>query len=311
MMPRGPRLDVADALYHVIARGVERRAIVRDDCDRADFVERLAALCVEEGATLFAFVLMDNHFHLVVRRHRRPLGLLLQRLLTGYSGRFNRRHRRAGHLFQNRYKSIVCEEDHYLLELVRYVHLNPVRAGMVTDPASYPWSSHALYLQRRPPGWLHAEPVLALLGGRVAYRRFVAAGMGQGHRPDLAGSDRQRSEASTRRLWLAGQVLGTEGFAHRLLRCARDNRLDRELQHEASALLPSLAKRIARQFGVPEPLLRSASRRRPLPRARRALIFTAVLEHAARPVDIARYLNVSTAAVSHQLRSLESDDAVS
>ncbi len=310
-MPRGPRLDVADALYHVIARGVERRAIVRDDHDRSDFLERLAVLCVEEGATLFAFVLMDNHFHLVVRRHQRPLGLLMQRLLTGYSGRFNRRHRRAGHLFQNRYKSILCDQNAYLLELVRYVHLNPVRAGMVAEPTSYSWSSHAMYLRPRPPPWLHTETAIELLGGRAAYRRFVADGADQGHRHDLAGEDCRRVDEHERRLWLGGQVLGSAQFARGLLRSARHSRLDRELQREAGALLPTLAVRIARQFAIPEPLLRSASRQRPLPRARRALIFTAVLDHGARPVEVARYLGISTAAVAQHLRSLEVDDTVS
>ena len=151
-MPRGPRIDVEGGLYHVIARGVERRAVFRDDQDRNGFVERLSALVEEESIDLFAYVLLDNHFHLVARRQQSPLAQFMRRLLTGHTVTFNRRHRRAGHLFQNRYKSVLCDEDSYLLQLVRYVHLNPVRARIVADPADYRWSSHAIYLVAQQQG---------------------------------------------------------------------------------------------------------------------------------------------------------------
>src|SRR5450756_354991 len=127
-MPRGPRLDVADALYHVIGRGVERRPIFRTEPDRIDFLRRLQRLAGEEDVSVFAYVLMDNHFHLVLRRGRTTLAQFMRRLLTGYSVSFNRRHRRSGHLFQDRYHAVLCGGDAYLLVLVRYVHLNPVRA---------------------------------------------------------------------------------------------------------------------------------------------------------------------------------------
>src|SRR3972149_10674247 len=118
-MPRGPRLDVEGALYHVIARGVERRAIFGDDRDRQGFVARMSALVEDESIELLAYLLLDNHFHLVLRRHERPLAQFMRRLLTGHTVTFNRRHRRVGHLFQNRYKSVLCDEDRYLVQLVR------------------------------------------------------------------------------------------------------------------------------------------------------------------------------------------------
>ncbi len=108
-MPRGPRIDVEGALYHVIARGVERRPIFRCERDREDFVQRVARLAGAADITVFAYVLLDNHFHLVVRRGQQPLGQFMRRLLTGYSTAFNRRHRRAGHLFQNRYQAVLCD----------------------------------------------------------------------------------------------------------------------------------------------------------------------------------------------------------
>ena len=132
-MPRQARLDAPNALHHVMVRGLERRAIFRDDVDRADFVARLAALAEAGALTVYAWALLPNHAHLLVRTGSRPLPRSMRSLLTGYAGHFNRRHHREGHLFQNRYKSIMVEEDPYLLELVRYLHLNPLRAHVVSD----------------------------------------------------------------------------------------------------------------------------------------------------------------------------------
>ena len=117
-MPRVGRLDVQGGLYHVIGRGVERRKVFRSDKDCEDFEGRLAALVEPEEMTLFAYVLLVNHFHIVIRRDgARPLGRFVGRVLTGYVGSFNLRYRRVGHLLQNRYKAILCENDAYLLQL--------------------------------------------------------------------------------------------------------------------------------------------------------------------------------------------------
>jgi len=137
-MPRQSRLDAPETLHHVMVRGIERRALFRDDQDRADFVARLAALAEQGALTVYAWALLPNHAHLLVRTGIRPLPRSMRRLLTGYAGAFNRRHQRVGHLFQNRYKSIVVEEEPYLLELVRYLHLNPLRAGVVQSGTCNP-----------------------------------------------------------------------------------------------------------------------------------------------------------------------------
>ena len=128
-MPRGPRLDAPGVLHHVMVRGLERRALFRDDRDRADFLRRVGAVAARRALTVYAWALLPNNVHLLVRTGTRPLARSMRSLLTGYAGAFNRRHHRAGHLFQNRYKSIVVEEEPYLLELTRYIHLNPLRAG--------------------------------------------------------------------------------------------------------------------------------------------------------------------------------------
>jgi putative transposase len=126
-MPRRARVDAAGALQHIICRGIQRCRIYRDDSDRQDFLSRLGQILRETRTTCYAWALMPNHFHLLLRTGDVPISTVMKRLLTGYALRFNRRHRRCGHLFQNRYKSILCQEDAYLLELVRYIHLNPLR----------------------------------------------------------------------------------------------------------------------------------------------------------------------------------------
>ena len=121
-MPRQSRLDTPGALHHIVMRGIERRKIFWDDTDRDDFLNRLGDLLNQTRTPCYAWVLIPNHVHLLLRTGLVPLSTVMRRLLTGYAVRFNRRHRRHGHLFQNRYKSFLCQEDPYLLELVRYIY---------------------------------------------------------------------------------------------------------------------------------------------------------------------------------------------
>ena len=132
-MPRRARLDAPGTLHHVIIRGIERRKIVDDDQDRQAFVNRLGDLVIETETQVFAWALMTNHAHILLKSSAYGVSKFMSRLLTGYAIQYNRRHGRHGHLFQNRYKSIVCQEDAYFKELVRYIHLNPLRAQMVSS----------------------------------------------------------------------------------------------------------------------------------------------------------------------------------
>ena len=130
-MPRQARLDAPGVLHHIMIRGIERRKIFTDDKDREDMLDRLAKLLPETQTACYAWAFLPNHAHFLFRTGVTPLATVMRRLLTGYAVSFNRRHKRRGHLFQNRYKSIVCQEDAYLKELVRYIHLNPVRAVLL------------------------------------------------------------------------------------------------------------------------------------------------------------------------------------
>ena len=151
-MPRQARLDTPGLLQHVMARGIERREIFKDDQDRQSFLERLAVILEKTQTQCYAWALIPNHFHLLLRTSLTPLSKVMRRLMTGYAVTFNKRHKRSGHLFQNRYKSVVCEEDPYLLELIRYIHLNPLRAGLVKDLKEldkYPWTGHSAILGKK------------------------------------------------------------------------------------------------------------------------------------------------------------------
>jgi REP element-mobilizing transposase RayT len=135
-----------------MARVIERRKIFWDNKDRSSFLERFAVILEETQTQCYAWALIPNHFHLLLRTGPTPLSTVMRRLMTGYAVTFNIRHRRSGHLFQNRYKSVVCEEDPYLLELIRYIHLNPLRAKLVEDLNAldkYPWTGHSAILGRR------------------------------------------------------------------------------------------------------------------------------------------------------------------
>ena len=155
-MPRQPRLDAPGALHHVIGRGIEQTKIFRKDEDLLDFIKRLAGLAHDGLLAVYAWALMPTHYHLLVRTDKQPLATGMRKLLTGYVVNFNRRHKRCGHLFQNRYKSIVCEDEPYLLELTRYIHLNPLRAGIVNSFSEinhYRWSGHGVLMGNTKNDW--------------------------------------------------------------------------------------------------------------------------------------------------------------
>lgn len=147
-MARGPRIHYDGAVYHVMARGVDGRDIFLDDLDRRAFLEATRLVKNEAPFTILAYCLMGNHFHFAIRVGGMPLSRIMQRLLTSYVMAFNLRHDRQGHLFQARYKAVLCRDDAYLIALIRYIHMNPVRAGIVSSPESWPWSSHFDYIGR-------------------------------------------------------------------------------------------------------------------------------------------------------------------
>lgn len=227
-MPRQARIDMPGLLQHVIVRGIERRNIFLSDNDRDDFIARLAILLEETSTVCYAWALLDNHFHLLLMPTKTTLASLMRRLLTGYAVAFNLRHKRAGHLFQNRYKSIVCNREAYLLELVRYIHLNPVRAGKVPDLnalTEYRWSGHRQIIGNNDYCIVNEEDILSLFAhqkstARKAYLEFMADGTSKGL-PQLSMGGCRASQSidvslSDKDLY-DDRILGGGSFAERVL----------------------------------------------------------------------------------------------
>jgi len=196
-MGRRPRIHFSGALYHVISRGNQRQSIFKDASDYARFQLILREAQERYSFKLYAYVLMPNHVHLLVEVKHHPLSKVMQSLLYRFTRYYNKRHRKIGHLFQGRYRAILCEKESYLLELIRYLHLNPVRAKLVRDPKQYRWSSHGNYLTGEDGGGIALEEVLSSWSKRRAeavrrYRDFVLEGLGEGHRQDYYEVKEQR-----------------------------------------------------------------------------------------------------------------------
>jgi len=232
-MPRCARLDVPGGFYHLMARGNEKHAIFSDWNDYRNLQERLRRVLAESGEKCLAWCLMPNHFHILLVRGERPLPEFMRRVMTGHAVYFNTRHHRCGHLFQNRYKSILCGRDPYLLELIAYIHLNPLRAGLVKNYgalAAFPWCGHAELLGRTRDGLTDAGMCLGYFGStaetaRLGYEKFLRERVHVYSPGELSrGGYHWRSSAAAG--GSAGaplsdpRILGDSSFVERVLRSA-------------------------------------------------------------------------------------------
>jgi REP element-mobilizing transposase RayT len=184
-MARPLRIEFPGAFYHVTSRGDEKRDIYKSSRDRERFLEYLASAMERYGAVIHAYCLMTSHYHLLLETPLGNLSQIMQHINGAYTTYFNVKRKRAGHLFQGRFKGILVEADQYALEVSRYIHLNPVRAGMVKDPGNYAWSSYLAYIGKSPaPEWLTCRFIRELVGGKVGrleerYREYVEALLGK------------------------------------------------------------------------------------------------------------------------------------
>lgn len=310
-MPRQARLDAPGVLHHVMARGIERRRIFRDDLDLEDFVRRFSTVASSRDLMAYAWSLVPNHFHLLVRTGKTSLSQNMRSLMSGYAGYFNRRHNRHGHVFQNRFKSIVCEEELYLLELVRYLHLNPLRAGVVKNIQEldcYPYCGHSALLGRISRPWQETEDVLGRFSdlrgeAMAAYREFVLAGVNQGRRPELMGGGLLRSQGGWVRVSALRRgreayrsderILGSSSFVESILREAETQGQGRNKQVDLSTLV----RRISQDMAISQESLRGGGRSAVVSRARAVVsyVWTRYLGRSGR--EVARELGVSPQAI--------------
>ena len=319
-MPRQARLDSPGTLHHVMIRGTERAPIFRDDTDRGDFVSRMRKLTRETGTKVAAWSLMRNHVHLLLFSGPAGISMFMRRLLTGYAVGFNLRHRRHGHLFQNRYKSIVCEENTYLLELVRYIHLNPLRAGAVKslgELEEYPWSGHQAIIHKGANDWQERDYVLGQFSEKEgkavrAHSKFMDAGKDQGRRPELVGGGLIRSlggwsevlalKGKRERMEHDTRVLGAGDFVAEIIREA-DKKTTRYIRTgDRDKLISEVIRKICVEEGIGEQELRMGGRARKISNVRARISCHLVREFGISKAEIARYLGVCTSAIARAVQ---------
>lgn len=315
-MPRKARIDAPGALHHIITRGIEKRDIFWDDHDRNNFLERLGAIIDESDTSCYAWALLPNHCHLLFKTGLTPIATVMRRLLTGYAVTFNRRHRRHGHLFQNRYKSILCQEEVYLKELVRYIHLNPLRAKIVEDLEqldSYSFCGHSALMDNVKCSWQKVNAVLSLFGekrrqARRRYRSFVEKGIPQGRRKDLIGGGLVRSAGGWLNVKMLRQtkifyksderILGDGDFVESVLANA-DEQMERKYALQALGLdLDGLAEIVAGITGVKPSRIFSSGKDRSRVRARSLLCFWASRELGISLAELSRRTRISLSSIS-------------
>jgi len=300
-MSRAWRIEYEGALYHLLSRGNEQRDIFKDERDRNIFFDTIGECSERFEIDVFAFVLMDNHYHLLVRTRHANLKKAMHWFGTTYTQRFNRRHFRNGHLFQGRYKSIIVQNDAYLLQLSYYIHRNPLRAGIVKRLADYRWSSYLAYAYgRKAPEWLSKELILSQFASQHRHKRY---------REKV-----QKYAKEEKRLWedlRHGLFLGSKSFVERIRKEHLPSETEPSIPQQTQTAKPS----------DPVSMLRTAERvlkcdvQRfveagrvfgPEKEKRDLMIYLLWKTGGYNNDQIGRLFGISYSAVSHAVRSLKS-----
>ncbi len=286
-MPRKPRIEFSGAFYHVIARGNQRQRIFKEESDHRKYLQILAIYKNRYRYYLYAYVLMGNHVHLLLETQDAPLSRILQGINQTYTMYFNKKYRTVGHLFQGRYKAILCDRDNYLLALLKYIHHNPLRAKIAERLDSYPWSSHPAYIGKSNPlGLVDTDQVLRIFSeskgkARRRYREFMTDGVNL-KKSDVYATVDQRLQ-------------GDEAFVERVL--ADHDGGAGAWKRKRAYSLERIAKVIDEFHGVHKGDLRSPIKSRQATYGRRIFTFTAK-EYGYKGKEIADYLRIEPAAVT-------------
>lgn len=299
-MARKPRIEFDGAFYHVITRGNQKQKIFKDVSDCQKYLQILTIYKNRYHCRLYAYILMSNHVHLLIETKDTPLSKILQGINQSYTLYFNRRYRMVGHLFQGRYKAILCDQDAYLLALLKYIHQNPLRAKIVETLKDYPWSSHHAYAGKNNPlALIDIDQVLRMLSGnndraRNKYRQFMSEKQTLGKEEVYATVDQR--------------VQGSEDFVDEVLK-KYDGAIRKE-RKKKEYTLNAISGAVEKRHSVPLPALRSSAKERRIMLARR--VFTqAAKEYGYRGKEIAEYLRKDPASVSGYLQGEEVGTEVS
>ena len=307
-MPRQARIDMPGQIYHVMARGIERRAIFSEEADCEDLRTRVSVWLKNSGARCLAWCFMPNHFHLLVLRGERPLSEIMRHVMTGYAVHFNLKYKRAGHLFQNRYKAVICGEERYLQEAVPYIHLNPLRGGLVATPEElkgYRWCGHAAALTGACDGILDRDELLSRFGWEEegaadAYLRAVLERAGDSGSMELSGAVSSSGHGSTSREKGSGdggrksldrRILGGRDFVESVLKAAGEDAPAFKSRAEVLA-------EVERSTGVSRMEILSHSHGKAPAQARAAYCYLSVRDAGVGGSELMRELGMTSGAVS-------------
>jgi REP element-mobilizing transposase RayT len=302
-------------------RGIERRPIFDDDKDRKNFIERLSILLSETKTQCYAWVFMSNHAHFLIRSGPPGISALMRRLLTGYAIFYNRRHKRHGQLFQNRYKSIICQEDAYLRELVRYIHLNPMRAEIVNDFKSldsYPYCGHSALMGKKENEWQDIEYVLGYFGekigdARMKYRLYVEEGISVGRRPELVGGGMIRSLGGwdeLKKMRLTGQdriksdqrILGDSNFVQEVLSESEEHFTRKYELKSRGFNFEKVLDRVSLLYKLNKQYITGKGRQKERVRARDLVCYWSAIELGISMADLAKKFGITLGAVSYAVK---------
>lgn len=287
-----PRIHFLGALYHVITRGNRRQGIFLDEKDSQRFLAYLSDCKSRFPFRLYAYALMKNHLHLLIEVEEIPLGRIMQSILFGYTRYFNRRYGEVGHLFQGRYKAILCDKDAYLLELVRYIHLNPVRAKIVKRPEEYVWTGHLSYLGKRGEDLIDEGFVLRQMSdhraiARRRYRQFIWEGISSGHQERYYEVKDQR-------------YLGEESFVERI---EMERREPQSWVYDIP--LEAISQEVSKATGIAEDKLHTVRREREGARGRGLVAYLARRISGHRVKEIADHFQRSPVTIGEAIVKVE------
>lgn len=293
-MARKTRIEFEGALYHVIVRGNQKRKVFKSDEDFRFYLDILGRYKSRYPFALYAYVLMTNHIHLFIETRTIPLNKILQGINQSYTMNFNRKYKTVGHLFQGRYKSILCEKETYLLALVKYIHLNPVRARIAQNPDDYPWSSHKAYVDSAAKGELvDADHVLKMFSevdgsARRLYRSFMGEDITISKKDVYCTVDQR--------------MLGNDVFVDETV--AKHKLVIEQRRRKQAYSLEEIAKAIERHDGITLEDMRSRSRTGDIAKCRR-LFSIAASEYGYKGKDIGEFLGKDPAMISLHIGSKE------
>ena len=315
-MPRQARLDVPGALHHIMVRGINKANIFDDNEDKARFLERLGQNVIEGKCSVYAWVLMDNHVHILFKSGKHGISAIMRKQLTWYAQYYNRRHKRTGHLFENRYKSILCDEDNFILALVRYIHLNPLRANIVKtieELDRYPFCGHRTLIGKAKQPWMDADYVLLLFGrsrrkGLAEYRKFMEEGVGLGHQPELTGGGLLRSlggwskviskRRSGKREEGDERILGSGDFVHAILKETEERELRQLKLKRSGRTIRKIIDEECKKSGISPEEVMNGVRRRAVSSLRAEIASRGRTELGLSSAEMARHLGVAASSVS-------------